>query len=112
MDRESPDWHLREWLVHFDKKQAALSNELGWNKQKAHHVWHGLQEYRRETVNEVARWLGIEPFELLMRPNEALALRGLRNMAAQIVGQAEPPTPPKPTPKPASTHRRRTGTGG
>lgn len=108
MRGDSPDWHLRDWLAHFDKKQAALTNELGWNKQKANHVWHGRQEYRRETVNEVASWLGIEPFELLMKPGDALALRKLRESAAEIVANQRA-TEPKPAP---TIPGRRTGTTG
>jgi len=87
-------------MAHFEKKQAALTNELGWNKSKANHVWHSRQEYRRETVNEVSAWLGIEPYELLMKPAEAIALRGLREMAAQIVAEQSASHPAPAAPKP------------
>ena len=107
MSPESSDWHLQAWMRHFGKKQAALTNELGWNKSKANHVWHGRQEYRRETVREVATWLGIEPFELLMAPKEALALRGLREMAQQIVG-GEAASKPDPAPAHSQSVRQRT----
>lgn len=104
----APDWYLREWMAHFDKRQASLTNELGWNKSKANFFWHGRQSYRREVVNEISGWLGIEPYELLMSPREALALRRLRQAAAVIVAEdgqtfehpADDHTPP------------RTGTGG
>ncbi len=108
MRGKANDWRLREWLAHFDKRQAALTNELGWNKQKANHVWHGRQEYRREMVNEVADWLGIEPYELLMKPAEAMAIRKLREMAAQIVA-VDAPDEPAPPAEPAP---ERTGTRG
>ena len=88
-------------MQHFGKRQVALVNELGWNKSRAHFVWHNLQPYRRETVNELASWLGIQPFELLMRPPEALALRRLRETAAFIVAEQqvdyEGPAQPAPT---------------
>jgi hypothetical protein len=83
----SPDWFIQEWLAHFGKKQAALTNELGWNKSRANFYWHSHQPYRREVVNEVATWLGIKPYELLMPPDEALALRRLRETAELIVSQ-------------------------
>jgi hypothetical protein len=105
MHSNSPDWHLQAWLRHFGKKQAALTNELGWNKSKANHVWHSRQEYRRETVNELADWLGIEPFELLMPPQDALAIRRLRELAAQIVSETQPPAAAEEAPAPAKRQR-------
>jgi hypothetical protein len=99
------DWYLREWMAHFGKRQAALINELGWNKGRASKTWNGLIPYRKETVLEVARWLGIRPYELLMSPNEALALRRLRETARAIV--AEEPSVPF-----VHDITPRTGTGG
>ena len=86
-DRADNDWHLQEWLAHFGKRQVSLVNELGWDKARASFVWNGRQPYRRPLVNEVARWLGIRPFELLMPPREALALRRLRNTALAIAAE-------------------------
>lgn len=83
-DHPDLDWHLQAWMAHYTKRQAALTNELGWTKHKANKVWHGRQSYRREEVNEIAGWLGIRPHELLMAPSEALALRRLRETAALI----------------------------
>ncbi|WP_337186720.1 hypothetical protein [Phenylobacterium sp.] len=87
-ESDDPDWHLREWLVHFEKKQASLVNELGWDKSKAHIIWHSKQPYRRDIVNEVAAWLGIRPFELLMSPSEAMAYRRLKETAALITAES------------------------
>lgn len=81
---DQPNWYLQEWFAHFEKRQAALVNELGWDKSRANHIWHGRQPYRRETVNEVAMFLGIKPYELLMPPDEAIALRSLRDAARAI----------------------------
>lgn len=104
-DSSDKDWYLQEWLAHFGKRQAALTNELGWNKSRAHFVFHGEQAYRRGDVNEVAKWLGIEPFELLMYPEQALALRRIRETAAVIVagdvGQ-DNDVPPPPAKRAAS----------
>jgi hypothetical protein len=92
MGRESQDWFLREWAQHRGKRQAALVGELGFTKNPAHKIWHGKQPYRRELVNTLAAWLEIEPYELLMLPEEALALRRLRETAAQIVANSNPKT--------------------
>lgn len=89
MSEPGADWHLKEWLGHFKKRQAALVNELGWDKAKANFVFHGKQPYRRELVNQVAEWLKIEPYELLMAPQEALALRALREHARIIAGEPQ-----------------------
>lgn len=103
MTAPEENWYLQEWMTHFRKRQAALVNELGWDKATANFVWHGERPYSRKWVNQIANWLGIRPFELLMPPQEALALRRIRQTAALIVAEGaatfegEPPTPPAPT---------------
>lgn len=88
MSGAEPDWYLREWCEHLGRKQAQLVTELGFTKNTAHKIWHSKQPYRRDIVNKIAGWLGIAPFELLMPPRDALALRRLRSTAAEIVASA------------------------
>jgi hypothetical protein len=83
----APDWFLRDWLAHFNKRQSSLVNELGWDKATANFLYHSKQPYRRDHINDVSRWLGIEPFELLLPPRRALALRRLRETAFQIAAE-------------------------
>lgn len=78
------DWHLQAWMRHFGKRQASLVSELGWLKGRASKVWNGVIGYRREIVVELADWLKIRPYELLMPPEEALALRNIRESAQTI----------------------------
>ena len=78
------DWHLQEWMAHAKKRQAHLVSELGWSRRKASEVFTGDQPYKRDTVNELSEWLQIEPFELLLPPEEAIALRQLRSSALRI----------------------------
>lgn len=85
-----PDWFLREWSTHFHKRQADLVNELGWNKSRANKFWHGAHPYKRDVVNELSRWLGIEPYELLMHPHDAMQLRQLRDAALSIAKNLTP----------------------
>ena len=85
----SPDWHLKAWLRHFGKRQADLL-ELGWTNNRAHILYHSKQPYRREDINAVAAWLGIQPAELLMHPEEALFLKRLRETAASIANWKPP----------------------
>ncbi len=68
------------------KRQADLVKELGWAKGRANKFYHGFHPYRREIVNELARWLEIEPYELLMEPDEAMRLRRLRDAAMEVAG--------------------------
>lgn len=82
---EEPDWYLQDWATLSGKRQADLVSDLGWLKNHAHRIWHSKQPYRRDIVNAVARWLEIQPYELLMPPKEALQLRQLRQSAMAIV---------------------------
>jgi transcriptional regulator with XRE-family HTH domain len=105
------DWHLREWMQHANRIQADIVRDLGWERSRASKVYTGRQPYTRADVVQLSGWLGIEPYELLMPPHEALALRNLRSAAHQIVAENtaaafefdEPPN------KAAGRHRR-TGT--
>lgn len=78
------DWYIKEWMAHCKKRQADLIRELGWQRRKASEVFNGDQAYKRETVNELSEWLGIEPYELLMPPSEALQLRQFKMAAIAI----------------------------
>jgi len=81
-----PDWYLQDWMRHLGKRQADLVKELGWAKGRANKFYHGQHPYRREIVNELAGWLGIPPYELLMPPEEAMMLRRLREAALDVAG--------------------------
>lgn len=96
---DSPNWYLKEWMDHLGKRQSSLVSELGWLKGRASKFYHGQHSYRREIVNELAAWLGIAPYELLMPPADALAIRRLRETAAEIV--ATTPAPGKASRKPS-----------
>lgn len=115
--KSEPDWYLQEWAAERGKIQADLARDLNWQKNAAHRIWHGKQPYRRDLLNQVAKWLNVEPFEMLMPPQEALSLRQLRESARAIVQASSsssvvttspdhflPPAHVKPRPS------RRTGT--
>lgn len=82
-----PNWFLQEWMHQRDKRQADLVKELGWAKGRANKFYHGQHPYRREIVNELADWLNIEPFELLMPPERALRIRRLTEVVLQITAE-------------------------
>lgn len=79
------DWFLKEWLGVLGKKQADIVKDLDWNKAKVSLMVNLKQAYTREEVNELAAYLNISPHELLMHPEDAMALRQLRASARQIV---------------------------
>ncbi len=96
-------WFLPEWAKELGKRQRDAQHELGWAKASASDLWNGKQRYTQDLVDEVATWLGILPFELLMPPAQALALRRLRQSAAAIVAEQGadwdgPPSPPEDDP--------------
>lgn len=114
------DWYLSEWLAYFGKKQADVVRELDWNKAKVSLTASGKQPYFREDVKQITEWLGLRPYELLMHPRDALAIRNMRQSAEQIVHPADELVEPEdefveigvtPAPKPREI-RRRTGTHG
>lgn len=79
------DWYLKQWLRYFGKKQADVVSELDWNKARVSLMVRGEQQYTRDAVNELADFLHIRPYELLMHPDDAMALRKLRREALQVV---------------------------
>ena len=78
------DWFLPAWLETLQLRQARLCERTGWDKRKASELVTGKQRYNRDTLNEAATALNIAPFELLMHPADAMALRRLRDTAIQI----------------------------
>lgn len=67
------------------KRQSDIVRDLDWNKARVSLMLRGEQPYNREAINEVAAYLNIQPYELLMRPEDAMALRGLRKEAFRVI---------------------------
>jgi hypothetical protein len=81
------DWFLKEWMAFKKRRQAQIIRDIGWERGRVSKVVNSRQAYARDDVNTLAAWLEIEPFELLMPPAEALALRRLREAAHLIVAE-------------------------
>lgn len=79
------DWYLKEWLAALGKKQADIVRDLDWNKARISLMLRGKQPYDRDSLNELAIYLNLLPHELLMHPDDAMALRRLRHDAERIV---------------------------
>ena len=86
------DWYLKEWMKTLGKRQKDFVKDLDWNPARISLMMRCKQQYTRDAVNEVADYLNLEPFELLMDPERAMALRRLKATAQQIasVPDAEP----------------------
>lgn len=89
MGRPGYDWYLKEWLATLGKKQADIVRDLDWNKAKVSLTASGKQPYTRDDVNEIADYLSIRPYELLMDPEDAMRLRRLRTDAIKLAHDAE-----------------------
>lgn len=79
------DWYFKQWLDHLGVIQADIVRDLEWNKSKASLMFNDKQRYHRDDINSVAAYLKIEPFELLLPPERAMALRQYRASAEKIV---------------------------
>jgi transcriptional regulator with XRE-family HTH domain len=89
------DWYLTHWLRATDMTQARLALRTGWDKRKTSFLVKGRQEYRRQDVNDAAAALNIEPFELLMHPDDAMSLRRLRETGLRIASEKRDPWKPQ-----------------
>lgn len=103
---EGHDWYLREWFAAMGLKQRDLVTKLDYQPAAAHALWHSIQRYRRDHVADISALLNIQPYELLMPPEEAMALRRLRSAIAEVA-KVEPDAATEP-----AAPGKRTGTTG
>lgn len=83
------DWYLAQWLRTLGKKQADVVRDLDWNKAKVSLTASGKQPYTREEINEIADYLHLRPYELLMHPDDAMRLRRLRDEMIRLAHESE-----------------------
>ena len=67
--------------------QAELARRTGWSKATANDIVHGKTSYYRQIVNEAAAALHVQPWELMMSPADANALRAMRDDAIRIAAE-------------------------
>ena len=85
------DWYLPEWMASLRVSQADLCREAGMSKSTMSEIVNGKTHYYRALVNQMATALNLEPFELLMHPDDAFALRRLRDDAVRIAADRRLP---------------------
>jgi transcriptional regulator with XRE-family HTH domain len=79
------NWYLREWMESLGVKQAEMIRRTDWSKATMSQLYNNKQDYSPKIVNEAALALNVAPYELLMRPDTAMALRRLRQDALRVV---------------------------
>ena len=78
-------WFLREWMrTQNVQKQTDMMDRTGWSKAKMSQLYNGMQDFNSEILQEAALALNIRPYELLMHPEEAMALRQMHANALTI----------------------------
>jgi transcriptional regulator with XRE-family HTH domain len=88
------NWYLREWMESLGVKQAEMIRRTDWSKATMSQLYNNKQDYSPKIVNEAALALNVAPYELLMRPDTAMALRRLRQDALRVVEDTRPLDPP------------------
>lgn len=81
----SHHWYLAEWAERLGVRQKDAITHLDWSKAQASDLFTGKQRYTQDLVDQVAAWLQLQPYELLMPPADALAIRAMRDSAARLV---------------------------
>lgn len=87
------DWHLTDWMASTEMTQADLCRATGYPKAKMSELATGVSRYNRDVVNTLSRALNIRPYELLMHPDDANAIRRLRETALKIAADNPPDSP-------------------
>jgi transcriptional regulator with XRE-family HTH domain len=75
-------------MDHLGVNQAEMIRRTDWSKATASQLYNNKQDYSPKVVNEAAKALNVAPYELLMKPETAAALRRLRQDALRVVEDA------------------------
>jgi transcriptional regulator with XRE-family HTH domain len=67
------------------KTQAEMMRLTEWSKATMSQLYNGVQDFSPKILKEASDALQVEPFELLMLPERAMALRRLRQDALRVV---------------------------
>ena len=78
------DWYFKEWLHTLQLRQSKVVALTDWPKSKVSKLVNGEVAYNRDIVNDAAQALNLHPYELLMHPDDAMAIRRMRASAVLI----------------------------
>lgn len=85
------DWFLKAWMAALKIRQSDIMKATGYPKATMSDLSTGKQRYNRDVINHIAAAMHIRPYELLMHPDEAMAIRRVRESAARIAAEATAP---------------------
>jgi hypothetical protein len=83
--KQGSNWFIREWMDMLGVRQRDMVERCDWSKATASQIYNGVQDYSPKIVKEAAQALNVEPWELLMQPERAMAIRRLQASAETIV---------------------------
>ncbi len=72
------DWYLKQWLRTLGKTQQWVADQLELQKSKISRKASGTTPYDRDDVNAISALLHLQPYELLMHPEDAMEIRSMR----------------------------------
>lgn len=64
--------------------QAMMMEKTGWTKAKMSQLYNFKQDFNSEILSEASNALNIRPYELLMHPEDAHALRRVHGAAVHL----------------------------
>lgn len=88
------DWYLKAWIKACHTTQGAVGEAAGFSKATMSELVNGKQRYNRDIVNEIADVLHVRPYELLLHPEEAMAIRRFRESAVRLAADSPPEDAP------------------
>jgi len=93
------NWFLQEWMASrgLDGRgsQTKMMELTGWSRATMSQLYNGQQDYSPVILKTAAEALNAEPFELLMPPERAMAIRRALASAREIASLAyESPAEP------------------
>jgi len=103
--KAQPVWYLPEWMDACGiKSQAEMARLAGWSKATMSQLYNQQQDISTPILAAAAEALKVEPFELLMHPERAMAMRKFRETAAIVAGAAPQAEPKARVDRKSGTH--------
>lgn len=100
------DWYLKEWMKTLDMKNKDLQEQCGWTVRITNQLINRKIRWHRDHLNLAAKALNIYPYELLIPPEDAMAIRRLRSDAIRIAADNRIAYKPMPELKPSDGDRK------
>ncbi|MBX4388564.1 hypothetical protein K4H03_20985, partial [Mycobacterium tuberculosis] len=95
-----------EWMKTLDMKNKDLQEQCGWTVRITNQRINRKIRWHRDHLNLAAKALNIYPYELLIPPEDAMAIRRLRSDAIRIAADNRIAYKPMPELKPIDGDRK------